>query len=67
MTNKVHTMSLGKAFKKLRKPRRKHNQRVGIMGKSGAHKQDRRAVKSGGHRAKETIRRVGEYKRAKRK
>jgi hypothetical protein len=37
------------------------------MGKSAAHKQDQRRAAAGGHKAKETIRRVGELKSAKAK
>jgi len=52
-------------IKKLKAPARKQAQRQKIMGKKGAHIQDQRSLKSGGHKAKETIRRVGEYKAAK--
>lgn len=73
---KVKKMKKGgmvdKAVKALQKPRRQHNQRVAIMGPEEAWRQERDMVLNrdrlrGGYSAKETIKRVGEYKRAKAK
>jgi hypothetical protein len=54
-------------MKKLKAPAKRQGKRVEIMGRAGVQKQDRRRLKAGGHKAKETVRRVGEYKAAVRK
>jgi len=54
-----------KILKALKAPGRKQAQRTRIIGKDAVHRQNVRSTKPGGYKAKETARRVGEYRSAK--